>query len=146
MLAGTDLELCFQKWPTWFSVQPVIVPPVSVSKFPPAAAQEPPHAFVHLLFCLRASTLLRCLWLRPLLPALTLLGCSPLMIVWKFCPLSSPRQREKKKQKPPVSGSQAGRSPLLSSLPSQSPWICFSGLHYQQSWHQVSGSLWLIVL
>lgn len=102
MLAGTDLELCFQKWPTWFSVQPVVVPPVSVSKFPPAAAQEPPHAFVHPLFCLRASTLLDCLWLRPLLPALTPLGCSPQMLVWKLCPLLSPEQREKTNRNPRV--------------------------------------------
>lgn len=126
MLAGTDLELCFQKWPTWFSVQPVVVPPVSVSKFLPAAVQELPHAFVHPLFCLCASTFLHCLRLRPLLLALTPLGCSPLMIVWKLCP----EQREKTNRNP-VSGSQAGGSPLLSSLPSQSPWICFSGLHYQ---------------
>lgn len=98
MLAGTDLELCFQKWPTWFSVQPVVVPPVSMSKFLPAAVQEPPHAFVHPLFCLCASTFLHCLRLRPLLLALTPLGCSPLMIVWKLCP----EQREKTNRNPRV--------------------------------------------
>lgn len=143
---GTDLKLCFQKRPTRFAVQPVIVSPVRVPKFCPAAAQEPPHAFINLVFCLRASTLLRCLRLRPRLPALTQPGCSRLMIPLKWYPVYSGKgKKEVTPPQPPStptppSGSQANRSQSLSPLPTQSLWICFGGLHYQQSWHQVSGS------